>query len=173
MTPNPADRFDDLMAQSSAGRRPAWWKSQPCQMLAYLAGALLLAAVLGLCAGCSLPGKLYALEDGTVLEFSIERSHGTGQMHVRNLGTGEVFEGQYTGITKGGGVLIGTGFNQQTGQSTTTTGFMPATHANAGGVLIGDHGTVIELEMEIKPGPRPRGYGSGRDNQGRRYQVQF
>jgi hypothetical protein len=46
-------------------------------------------------------------------------------------------------------------------------------NANAIATLTGDQGTVIHLQMEILAGWTPRGIGSGTDNIGRHYQVQF
>jgi hypothetical protein len=125
------------------------------------------------CVGRALPGKIYSLDDAVVMPFEIETSYGTGDMRATNPKTGEKFTGQYTGTTSGGGYTYGTVTNQQTGQSANVSAYSPPTSANARGVLIGDKGTVIEVFLDIKPGVRPKGHGEGRDNQGRRYQVQF
>ena len=139
--------------------------------------------------GTKLPGKLYSLEDGVILDFQIERSYGTGGMYAQNLKTGEYFSGQYTGTYKGGGTATTSGSGQYSGTTTnvstgtmyqntgnissSATTFIPPTDATARGVLIGDKGTVIELYMEIRPGIVPKGHGEGIDNKSRRYQVQF
>lgn len=139
--------------------------------------------------GTTIPGKLYSLQDGTVMEFKIERSYGTGGMSAQNHKSGEVFSGQYTGTYKGGGAAttVGTGqvsgstsnfatgsTYQHSGQFTSnTTTFIPPSNATARGILIGDKGTVIELYMDIRPGIVPKGHGEGIDNKGFRYQVQF
>ena len=146
-------------------------------------------AMLLVACGTKLPGKLYSLEDGVVMEFQIERSYGTGDMYAQNLKTGEKFSGQYTGTYKGGGTTTTTGSGDYSGTtsssstgtiyrhsgsvSTSSTSFTPPSDATARGVLIGDKGTVIELYMDIRPGIVPKGHGEGIDNKGRRYQVQF
>lgn len=138
--------------------------------------------------GIKLPGKLYLLQNGTVMDFQIETSQGTGDMYAFNHITGENFTGQYTGTYKGGGVSrtttdgnfngstssIQNGFSNFSGNiSSTSSTFTPPSDATARGVLIGDKGTVIELYMEIRPGIRPKGHGEGIDNKGNKYQVQF
>lgn len=138
--------------------------------------------------GTKLLGKLYSLDDGTAMDFQIERSNGTGGMFAQNLKTGENFTGQYTGTYKGGGVARTTedgSYNGSTNRANGTlyqhsgnfrsnkTTFIAPTDATARGVLIGDKGTVIELYMEIRPGIVPKGHGEGVDNNDKRYQVQF
>lgn len=138
--------------------------------------------------GTKLLGKLYSLDDGTAMDFQIERSNGTGGMFAQNLKTGESFTGQYTGTYKGGGVATTTEDGSYTGSTSRTNGtlyqhsgkfktnrttFIAPTDATARGVLIGDKGTVIELYMDIKPGIIPKGHGEGVDNHDKRYQVQF
>ncbi len=134
---------------------------------------LLIATALLAGCGVALPGKIYALDDATVLSFEIETSYGTGDMRAHNPKTGETFTGQYTGTTKGGGYSYGSAVNWQTGQTVSGSVYTAPSSANARGVLIGDKGTVIEMFLDIKPGLRPKGHGEGRDNHGRRYQVQF
>lgn len=154
------------------------------QLVSLVATVLLLTA----CA-TKLPGKLYSLSDGVVMEFQIERSHGTGGMYAQNHKTGENFSGQYTGTYKGGGIATTIGSGRYTGSTTshstgnmyrhsgnissTSTTFAPPSDATARGVLMGDKDTVIELYMEIRPGIVPKGHGEGIDNKGNRYQVQF
>lgn len=137
----------------------------------------------------TLPGKLYSLQDGIVIDFQIERSYGTGAMYAQNNKTGEKFTGQYTGTYKGGGTATTFGSGSYRGSTTSyaigsmhqhsgnisssSTTFIPPSDATARGVLIGDKGTVIELYMEIRPGIVPKGHGEGIDNKGNRYQVQF
>ena len=123
--------------------------------------------------GTALPGKIYARDDATVLTFEIERSYGTGEMRATNPKTGEKFEGQYTATPSNGGFSQGTATNWQTGQTATVQTFAAPSKGSGRGVLIGDQGTVIEMYLDIKPGIRPKGHGEGRDNPGRRYQVQF
>lgn len=143
--------------------------------------------LLSACTGTKLPGKLYSLSDGNTMNFQIETSYGTGSMFAQDELTGESFSGQYTSTYKGGGAVTAVGGGRQTGTITspgnmyrysgntasTTTYFAPPTGATARGVLMGDKGTVIELYMEIRPGIIPKGHGTGIDNRGMRYQVQF
>lgn len=149
---------------------------------------VVIAFMLSAC-GTILPGKLYSLHDGVVMEFQIERSYGTGGMYAQNIKTGESLSGQYTGTYKGGGTATTFGSGGYTGSTsnyttgamyqhsgqvnTTSTTFIPPTDATARGVLIGNKGTIIELYMEIRPGIVPKGHGEGIDNKGNRYQVQF
>jgi len=111
--------------------------------------------------GTKLPGKLYSLHDGVVMEFQIERSYGTGGMYAQNLKTGESFSGQYTGTYKGGGTATTFGSGRYTGSTSNhspgtmyqhsgqinsaSTAFLPPPNATARGVLVGNKGTVIEL----------------------------
>ena len=148
---------------------------------------IVLALTLTACSA-KLLGKLYSLDDGTAMDFQIERSNGTGGMFAQNSKTGESFTGQYTGTYKGGGTATttedgsyagstnranGTLYQQSGKFKSNRTTFIAPTDATARGVLIGDKGTVIELYMEIRPGIVPKGHGEGVDNHDKRYQVQF
>jgi len=142
-------------------------------MKAFSRIVLFLAALALAACGTAIRGKIYDLDDATILGFEIERSYGTGEMRATNPKTGEKFQGQYTGTYNGGGMSTSQVTNWQTGQSATVNTFHRPTSANAGGVLIGDKGTVIEIFLTIRPGLVPKGHGTGQDNKGRRYQVQF
>ena len=141
---------------------------------------ILLLVVLGGCVmpnvnpiGTMLPGKMFSLNDGAQFEFEIQTSYGTGIMTAFNPANGEKFSGQYTGIYKGGGTEQGVYTNSwgfTTGSVTTKSA---PTGAVAKGVLVGDKGTVINVNMDIQPGARPTGFGEGVDNKGARYQIQF
>lgn len=131
---------------------------------------IVVTTILAAC-GTTLPGKLYSLQDGVVMDFQIERSYGTGGMFAQNQKTGEKLTGQYTGTYKGGGTATTFGSGNHFSFSSIT--FIPPSDATARGVLMGDKGTVIELYMEIRPGIVPKGHGEGIDNKGNRYQVQF
>lgn len=148
--------------------------------------SLLLVLLLGACAiplstatgPIMIPGRLYSLQDGTALEFAVERSSGQGIMTAFNSVTGERFTGTYSAIiTEGGGTeqSVATNFWGQVGP--TVTKDTAATRAAGRGVLRGDKGTVISITMEIKPSYDPRinpsGFGDGVDNHGVKYQVQF
>ena len=132
----------------------------------------MIALTVSSCAGGMLPGQMYSLDDGSELNFKIEKSRGTGSMTAYNTVTGERFNGQYTGKYTGGersfGTVSGQGDNISTIQS-----FTPPSGATARGILRGDQGTVIEVYLDITPGFRPTGFGEGLDNKGRRYQLQF
>lgn len=125
-----------------------------------------------------IPGRIYSLQDGTVLEFAIERSSGQGIMTAFNPVAGERFTGTYTAIiTEGGGSeqSVASNFWGQVGPTVTKTS--AATRAAGRGVLRGDKGTVISITVEIKPSYNrqinPSGFGEGLDNHGVKYQVQF
>lgn len=123
-----------------------------------------------------LKGTLTCLADGTAMPFRIEKKmawggSATGGVAATHPVTSERFTGQYTGIlpssrgtaqlhTPSGRWLYGN--YQETGRN-----------ANAVATLTGDKGTVIQLEMQILAGWTPHGIGSGADNRGQRYQVQF
>lgn len=122
---------------------------------------LFAAALLGGCATPSgettsgwLPGSLTCLQDSVVLPFKIQRAYaygGSGGAGVAasNPQTGEQFTGQYVAIIKAPSLYQAT--------------------AN----LIGDQSNVIELNFTIRAGWRPHGTGTGKDNRGRKYQLQF
>lgn len=125
-----------------------------------------------------IPGRLYSLQDGTALEFAIERSRGQGIMTAFNPVTGERFTGTYSAIiTEGGGTeqSVANNFWGQVGPTVTKT--TAATRAAGRGVLRGDKGTIISITVEIKPSYNPHinpsGFGDGLDNRGVKYQVQF
>lgn len=102
-------------------------------------------------AGKMIPGNLYLLKDGTLLSCSIEYSAGQGRMEASNPKTGEHFTGMYTGV------------------------FTGEKYADCKGVLIGDKGTVIFLNMQVNIGNAfnmPYGYGDGIDNNDNKYQYQ-
>ena len=123
-----------------------------------------------------LKGTMTCLADGATCPFRIEKKmawggSATGGVAATHPVTGERFKGQYTGIlpssrgsaqfrTPAGGTFYGN--YQETGRN-----------ANAVATLNGDKGTVIQLQMQILAGWTPHGIGSGTDNQGRRYQLQF
>lgn len=132
------------------------------------------AALLASCAGImTIPGKAYALSDGTELAFTIQRSAGTGGMEAMNPKTGERFTGQYTATEIGGGSSIVQLTNWRTGSMTTGRVNTSSDSAIARGILRGDKGTVIDVHLDIEPGLMPRGHGEGVDNKGNRYQFQF
>lgn len=125
-----------------------------------------------------IPGRIFSLQDGTALEFAIERSSGQGTMTAFNPVTGERFNGVYTAMITQGGVIeqsVASNFWGQVGPTVTTQTL--ATRAAGRGVLRGDKGTVISITMEIKPSydarVNPSGFGDGVDNHGVKYQVQF
>ena len=125
-----------------------------------------------------IPGRIYSLQDGTALEFAVERSSGQGTMTAFNSVTGERFTGTYSAIiTEGGGTeqSVASNFWGQVGPTVTKS--TAATRAAGRGVLRGDKGTVISITMEIKPSydsrVNPSGFGDGLDNHGVKYQVQF
>lgn len=109
-------------------------------------------------------------------------------MYAQNVATGETFTGRYTGHYREGGLAMSQGMGTYSGISTqpgstpiytsgtiatTSATFVPPTSADAGGILIGTKGTVIEVYLDITPGIVPSGVGTGIDNAGNRYQIQF
>ena len=120
-----------------------------------------------------LPGKMYSLKDGTEMTFAAQLSSGTGILTAYNPVTGENFTGQYTGIYTDGGVTQTEHTNSlgfSTGTYTTQTA---ANHAKIKGILKGDKGTIITIEMDIQTGDNPKGIGEGTDNYGVHYQIQL
>lgn len=114
---------------------------------------LFAAAVLIICTsamaygGRMIPGYLYMLQDGTQLSCAIEYSTGQGKMEASNPKTGEKFTGMYTGV------------------------FITDNYAECKGVLMGDKGTVIFINMKINVGSSPFGFGDGIDNNDNKYQY--
>jgi len=141
---------------------------------------LLLICPLILLLGCAtvktvrmLPGKMYSLKDGTEMTFAAQFSYGTGILTAYNPVTSENFTGQYTGIYTDGGVTQTEHTNSlgfSTGTYTTQTA---ANHAKIKGILKGDKGTIITIEMDIQTGDNPKGIGEGTDNYGVHYQIQL
>jgi hypothetical protein len=139
--------------------------------------ALLLAGCVNVPQGpIMIPGRMYRLSDGAEYDFSIESTTGAGSMNARNLKTGERFTGNYTAIFVDGGQSQGVIANQWgmgTGSVTTTTN---PTRAVVKGILRSDKGTVILISLDVKVSctiVNPSGFGEGKDNKGRTYQVQF
>jgi hypothetical protein len=111
---------------------------------------LIMGSVLPCAAGQMIPGIIYSLKDGGIINCSIEYSNGQGKMEAQNPQTGEKFTGIYTGV------------------------FMNELMAKCKGILIGDKGTIISLTMEINIGNAwnlPFGYGDGEDNNNIKYQY--
>ena len=125
-----------------------------------------------------IPGRIYSLNDGTALEFAIERTNGQGIMTAFNPVTGEHFTGTYSAfVIEGGATEQSTAQNFWGQVGPTVTKTTAATRAAGRGVLRGDKGTVISITMDIKPSYHPQinpsGYGDAVDNNGLKYQVQF
>ena len=122
--------------------------------------------------GCStmLPGKIIALDDGSIMPVQIETSYGSGKMTALDPKSGENFEGTYTGVTESAfssssGMFGETNFNSNT--------FTTSNRAYAKAVLVGDKGRVLNINMAIQAGWRPIGFGEVEDNKGRKYSLQF
>lgn len=87
-------------------------------------------------------------------------------MTATNPETGENFSGEYTGVQEGArAVGFGAGGTRYANAQSDT--------ANAEGVLYGDKGTVLNLQMDIKGGLFSHGMGTAQDNHGNEYQIQF
>lgn len=113
------------------------------------------------------------LEDGAMLPFGIETSYGTGKLEATDPANGESFAGYYQGTYLGGGMAQGTVFNPALMQTSTVQMWQAPDAATATGVLRGNKGTVMHVELNIRPGLRPTGTGRGLDNKGRHYSVRF
>ncbi|MBN1950148.1 MAG: hypothetical protein JW801_03040 [Bacteroidales bacterium] len=112
--------------------------------------AFLFSSLPGL-AGTMIPGKLYSLNDGSVITCNLEYSTGQGKIEATNPTTGEVFKGNYTVI------------------------FVSDIMGRGRGMMKGDQGTIIFLTIEFSTGTvwnLPVGYGDGEDNNGLKYQYQ-
>jgi hypothetical protein len=123
-----------------------------------------------------LKGKLTCLQDGSVLEFRIQKKFAwggsaTGGVAAIHPKTGERFTGQYTAMMQssdGHSQLI-----LPSGRSVYGNTHVVSRNANAIASLSSTNGTTIQLSMEILAGFTPHGIGQGQDNTGRQYQVQF
>lgn len=112
---------------------------------------LLLTGSLSCFAGTMIPGRLYLLKDGSEITCNLEFSTGQGKIEASNPKTGEVFKGHYTVI------------------------FVSDIMGRGRGVMFGDKGTIIFLNIEFSKGTiwnLPVGYGDGEDNNGLKYQYQ-
>jgi hypothetical protein len=173
-------RIDGSQAQTSAMRIP---------FLCFIASTLLLA-------GCAstpsntvdsrhrgwLVGTL-TCSDGNVLNFLIQKKmviggSASGGVYATNTVTGKEFEGQYTGIMDSGssrGWATGSAWGSG-GYATGTAesyGRWQSEIANTQAFLNNNKGTIIQLRLQIHAGWIPHGFGGGRDNHGKDYQVQF
>lgn len=114
-----------------------------------------------------LPGKVYAVPAGRILQFEIEKSYGHGRMTALDTSTGEKFSGEYSGSYTGQDSVYG-----HVGDANVML-IKPPTGANAFGILVGDKGTTIRLYFAIKPGLTPTGHGTGTDQNGQGYEAYF
>lgn len=106
------------------------------------------------------PGRMYGLNDGSVLAFSIETSYaGGGRVSARNNGTGEAFSGTYS--------------DASSAQSAPGTGAVPSFQGNAVATLVGDKGTVITCQIYIQGNYSRSGIGQCKDNRRGSYSVSF
>ena len=123
-------------------------------------------------------GKLTRSSDGATLSFRIEKKmvrFGRARGGVAALGDpdGEIFRGTYDGVMESGR----TGFGQIQDTHGRPLGsvrtYEHSNNANAIATLTGSNVTIILLSMQILAGMSPHGIGTGSDNKGRQYQVQF
>jgi hypothetical protein len=133
------------------------------------AAAFLLAG----CVGGMIPGKIYS-DSGKILDFEIEKSHGTGRVTARDTITGEQFSGEYVGIRE---TTSATGSSIAISQNRVANGFGSASVssnlANATAFLTGDKGNSLNCQMTIQVGFSPHGIGDCSDKSGIKYHVQF
>jgi hypothetical protein len=113
------------------------------------------------------PGRVYEVRTGKTLQFSIEKSHGSGRMEALDSVSGEKFSGEYYGFHTGQGAVYG-----HVGAADVAL-VTPPTGANAYGILVGDKGTTIRLYFQINTGWRPTGHATGADQNGNAYEAFF
>jgi hypothetical protein len=125
-----------------------------------------------------LPGRLASVADGTVLPMRIEKvwvfgQSGNGGISATHPKTGETFSGRYSAIressTSGSAAIVNLR-GQQVGTARYTA---RGRNASAIATLTGDQGTIIQVQMQIVSGWSPHGVGTGTDNKGNYYQLDF
>ncbi len=122
--------------------------------------------------GDMLSGKIIRLSTGLILPMQIQLSrNGAGQMTATNPKTGELFDGTYRAISENKTIQYSK--NSFWGNTKTETAQEVSNMVPASAVLIGNKGTVLNIQMKIQPGNPPIGYGEAQDNKGRKYSVQF
>ena len=120
-----------------------------------------------------LPGTIYA-QDGTVMQFAIQKALGGGDVTAFNPATQERFSGTYVGVIRGTNVnsdayaTNGADFAVGAGSSVARSNLADAT-----AYLRGDKGTMLTCAMQIQPGIYPHGIGQCSDNHRTTYRLQF
>jgi len=115
-------------------------------------------------------GKMYSLKDGTELKLDAEFSQANGAMTAYNPVTDEHFTGNYSGVSQ----TTDTQSHNFWGSSNTVT--TNSNQASVKGILKGDKGTIITIDALVNMADTPdqvHGYGTGVDNNGIKYQIQF
>jgi hypothetical protein len=118
--------------------------------------------------GCASMGKpvqarMYNLQDGTVINLEVERSHDHGK--IKGLGAdGEIFEGEYS-WQNSPSVTVGM-INGASAYGVTAPGSLFGV-----GVIRGNRGTIIELQ--VVSSRHGHGGGDAKDNRGKTYRIQF
>jgi len=124
-----------------------------------------------------LPGTL-TRSDAVKLSFRIEkkfarRGRAEGGVAATDTASGEKFRGTYVGLMEAGRFRSGQIRDSVGFPVGTSNSYESSRNATAISTLKGDQGTVIQLTLQIVAGWSPHGIGSGTDNKGRTYQVQF
>ncbi len=125
-----------------------------------------------------LAGKLTCLADGTVLPLRVEKvwafgGSSSGGITATHPKTGETLNGRYTAIRQGdrsGTATVTSTFGQPIG---TAQVHEKGRNSAAVATLTGNLGTIIQVQMQIISGWSPHGVGTGNDNKGNQYQLEF
>src|SRR4051812_46366850 len=87
--------------------------------------------------GRMVDGRMYSLDDGSIMPMQIEVTMGHGKMNAVNPKTGEKFEGTYAGVRQGQTTTVGGAVG---GTPVSAYGQTHANVADATATLIGDRG---------------------------------
>lgn len=141
--------------------------------------AILTAVILLLAfTACTKQARLYPIagpltENNTgvlVAEFA-DTWMGSGWLKL-TLPSGELCRGEYTTLESGGiGVGTGSAFNKDTWMAHWGASYSRASTNRGTATLIGNKGSIIEIEYYTTFGSR--GFGLGKDNKGNIYKIHF
>jgi hypothetical protein len=141
--------------------------------------AVALTGCIGL--GTMLPGTIYS-QDGTIMQFAIEKAYRSGSVTAFDPVKQENFVGTYVGILERvtGASNATANANIQSGVQTgsaSASGYgvtsFSSNIANANAYLKGDKGTLLSCVMQIEAAFNPHGIGGCDDNFGKKYRLQL
>ena len=116
----------------------------------------------------------YYGQDGTVMQFAIEKTRGSGDVTAFNPTTQERFSGTYVAVVQGTNVssraYVTNGVDSASGVTASTA---RSNLADSTAYLRGDKGTMLSCSMAIQPGVYPHGIGTCTDNNRTGYRLQF